>query len=234
MNYKKIFKVSILLNLSVKEIKLFTDPKHSKQIVFPDNTLVTKLGLSHGDMIYCSNKVETIEPPKILLCNHSIHETCSNCIERKKKEEEAKKKEALNKMKPDERKKFEELQKINKEISKKLGTCDHGPDVKCLKCANNNTKDFKLRYVCQHGPGMKCPNCQDSEFVENRKRISFDRFLIDNLQRCKGTHPISNFCMHCEPPKNVIHKHQNFLQFVFQIRIFNINKKSIFIWIYFI
>jgi len=187
----------------VKEVKLFTDTKHSKQIVFPDNTLVTKIGLSHGDMIYCPNKVESFEIPKTISCSHSIHETCPNCIEQKKKEDEAKKKEALNKMKPEERKKLEEKQRVNEEVAKKLGTCDHPPEIKCLKCSNINTKNFKLKYVCQHGPGAKCPNCQDSEFVENRKRISFDRYLLDNLQRCKGTHPVGNFCMHCEPPKNV-------------------------------
>ena len=154
-------------------------------------------------MIYCPNKVESFETPKTSSCSHSIHETCPNCIEQKKKDEEAKKKEVLNKMKPEERKKIEEKEKINKEVAKILGTCDHPPESKCLKCTNINAKNFKLKYACQHGPNMKCPNCQDTEFVENRKRISFDRYLIDNLQRCKGTHPIGNLCMHCEPPRNV-------------------------------
>ena len=154
-------------------------------------------------MIYCSNKVEVVEPAKVLMCNHSIHETCGNCIEKKKKDEELKKKEAFDKMKPEEKKKLEEKEKINKEIAKKLGTCDHSIDIKCLKCSNFDTKGYKLRYPCQHGPNSKCPNCQDSEYVQNRKRISFDRYLLDNLQKCKGSHPFGSFCMHCEPPKNV-------------------------------
>ena len=47
----------MVLNISVKEIKLFSDQKQNKQIIFPDSTLVTKLGLSNGDIIYCSNKI---------------------------------------------------------------------------------------------------------------------------------------------------------------------------------
>ena len=191
------------MNLSVKEIKLFTDQKQTKQIIFPDSTLVTKFGLSHGDIIYCSNKIETFEATKTISCSHSIHEVCLNCSEMKKKEKEQKKKEQLIKLKPEERKKIEDLKKINEDISRKLGTCDHPPEIKCLKCDKTDMKGYKLKYNCQHPPFMKCPNCQDSEFVENRKRISFDRYLLDNLQKCKGTHPIGNFCMHCEPPKNV-------------------------------
>jgi len=106
-------------------------------------------------------------------------------------------------MEPETRKKLEEIQKTNETVSKILGTCDHPPEIKCLKCSNYNVKNFKIKYSCQHRGNMKCPNCQDTEFVENRKRISFDRYLIDDLQRCKGTHPTGNFCMHCEPPRNV-------------------------------
>jgi len=165
--------------------------------------MVTKLGLTNGDIIYCSNKIEEIEKPKATLCSHSIHETCMNCFEIKKKEEEQKKKQQLLKLKPEERKKAEDLLKINEDVSRKMGTCDHPPEIKCLKCDKIDTKGMKLKYNCQHPPFMRCPNCQDSEFVENRKRISFDRYLLDNLQKCKGTHPVSNNCMHCEPPKNV-------------------------------
>ena len=62
-------------------------------------------------MIYCSNKVEVVEPAKVLMCNHSIHETCGNCIEKKKKDEELKKKEAFDKMKPEEKKNWKKKKK---------------------------------------------------------------------------------------------------------------------------
>lgn len=201
----------------MKEIKLYTDQKKLKQIIFPDSTIVTKMGLQHGDIIYCSNKIEEVEEKKPLLCSHSIHEVCMNCSDVKKKEEEIKKKEQLIKLKPEERKKVEELQRINEDVSRKLGTCDHPPGIKCLKCDKTDVKGVKLKYKCDHPPFMRCPNCQDSEFVENRKRISFDRYLLDNLQKCKGTHPINNFCMHCEPPKNVIIFISFFVYFIFSL-----------------
>ena len=127
-----------------------------------------------------------------------------NCFEIKKKEEEEKEKQQLIKLKPEERKKVEEVKKINREVLEKIGLCDHPAGIMCLKCDKTDVKGMKIKFNCQHPPFMRCPNCQDSEFVENRKRISFDRFLLDGIMKCKGTHPINNFCMHCEPPKNVI------------------------------
>ena len=70
-----------------------------------DTTSITKLGLNNGDVIYLQNptaELATVVKPKVetktefkedpkAKCNHSINETCINCIEKIKKQQEEKK-----------------------------------------------------------------------------------------------------------------------------------------------
>jgi nuclear protein localization family protein 4 len=52
----------------------------------------------------------------------------------------------------------------------------------------NEQKEKKeaKKWLCQHGPNGKCPHCVDDSSILNIKHISFDEFLHQSKEKCKG------------------------------------------------
>ena len=182
-----------------KNQKLFLDQKYKNRITSPDNTLVSKLGLKEGDAIYLQNsdaKSEFSEENKPKgTCNHSENEVCINCIDKRKPKKETIKKDS----------KGNPLMS-NEEFRKKAGLtdkCVHAPGQKCLYCMPKVDPQEEVKGKCNHGPGGECPNCVDKNLISNAKHISFDQYINDKKQQCKGTHESSSVCINCMPPSQL-------------------------------
>ena len=177
--------------------KIFIDQQFKKRINFPANCPISKIGLKEGDAIYLENsdaksEFSNNEKPKVT-CNHSENEVCINCIDKKrpKKETNIKKDSKGNPL------------KTNENFLKKSGLtekCQHLPGQKCFYCMSTVDPKEEIKGVCNHGPGGKCPNCVDKNLISNAKHISFDQYINDKKQQCKGTHESSSVCINCMPP----------------------------------
>ncbi len=172
---------------------------------------------------------EVKENPKAK-CNHTATETCINCIEkiRKMKDEKDKnnkvkdsKKDAKvewEKLVGKKQEKPEEEKKHVPSENEKAGLtnkCNHGIGHKCINCMETpvlgskwlyNNQIEKLKYNCQHGEGGKCPNCVGSEFIETAKHKSFEQYLKEKAEKCKGIHDTSSKCVNCMPPNEIVYK----------------------------
>jgi len=177
--------------------KIFTDQQFKKKINYPDNYPISKLGLKEGDAIYLQNsdaKSEFSNSEKLKgTCNHSENEVCINCMDKKrpKKETNIKKDSKGNPL------------MTNEDFLKKSGLtekCRHPPGQKCFYCMPKIDPKEEIKGVCNHGPGGKCPNCVDKNLISNAKHISFDQYINDKKQQCKGTHESSSVCINCMPP----------------------------------
>jgi hypothetical protein len=157
---------------------------------------VTKLGLKEGDPIYLTNQnaemnlggSSTTTKPK---CSHSERETCIKCIDYKKETKQVKVDEAKS-----------ELDK-QKEKQGLTAKCSHSVGQKCLHCMQTPTYKGELKYTCQHGEGGKCPNCVGKEFIADAKHKSFDQYLNERKEKCKGVHDVTTKCNNCIPPQEV-------------------------------
>ena len=183
--------------VSPKDQQLFTDQAYTKKINYSDSTPVAKIGLKEGDAIFLKNSEAKSEfsneqKPKGN-CNHSENEVCINCIDKKRpKKEEAIKKDS----------KGNPLMK-NEDFLKKNGLtekCTHPEGQKCLYCMPKVNPNEEIKGKCNHGPGGECPNCVDKNLISNAKHISFDQYINDKKQQCKGTHESSSICINCMPP----------------------------------
>ena len=183
--------------VSPKDQQLFTDQAYTKKINYSDSTPVAKIGLKEGDAIFLKNSEAKSEfsneqKPKGN-CNHSENEVCINCIDKKRpKKEEAIKKDS----------KGNPLMK-NEDFLKKNGLtekCTHPAGQKCLYCMPKVNPNEEIKGKCNHGPGGECPNCVDKNLISNAKHISFDQYINDKKQQCKGTHESSSICINCMPP----------------------------------
>ena len=180
-----------------KDQQLYADQKFLKKLSFPDDYLINKIGLREGDAIFLKNsdvKSEFSNPEKPKgQCNHSENEVCINCIDKKRpKKEEAIKKDS----------KGNPLMK-NEDFLKKSGLtekCNHPEGQKCLYCMPKVDPNEEIKGKCNHGPGGQCPNCVDKNLISNAKHISFDQYINDKKQQCKGTHESSSVCINCMPP----------------------------------
>ena len=196
-----------------KSQQLFTDQQFKKKINSPDSSLVKTLGLKEGDAIFLKNEdakseFTNTEKPKGT-CNHSENEVCINCIDKKKP-----KKEVL--VKKDS--KGNPLMG-NEDFRKKMGLtekCTHPPGQKCLYCMPKVDPKEEIKGKCNHGPGGECPNCVDKNLISNAKHISFDQYINDKKQQCKGTHESSSVCINCMPPAQLSYTKKKIVQIILQ------------------
>ncbi len=154
--------------------------------------------IREGDSIFLSNANAELNLGKPAAatdakpnCSHSDRETCINCIEAKKKTHEAK---------------GEEAKSVTEKLREKQGLtpkCIHAPGQKCLHCMQTPTYKGELKYNCQHGPEGKCPNCVGKEFIQDVKHKSFDQYLNERKEKCKGIHEPTSKCNNCIPPQEL-------------------------------
>ena len=131
-------------------------------------------------------------------CSHSERETCLNCIDKKTKKEPPKK---------------ENPKWVKKsELSDK---CTHGEGQKCLNCMSIPNYKGGIKYNCLHGENGKCNNCSGKEFIGDAKHKSFDQFLNEKREKCKGIHEQSTKCENCLPPQEV---NLNINQIIFKMK----------------
>lgn len=142
---------------------------------------------SNAEMIPVNSQNTSNAKPR---CNHSEKETCINCIDYKKKG------------------KVEEKSTMEKLVEKSGLTlkCSHGVGQKCLHCMQTPSYKGELKYNCQHGASGRCPNCVDKEYISDAKHKSFDRYLSENKEKCKGIHDESSKCNNCLPPQELVFK----------------------------
>lgn len=158
-----------------------------------------------------SNSTNTSTKPK---CNHSDRETCINCIDRKKNNEDSifKKQDSSSITSPSTQHKDPKINEDKKSMAdillEKSGLtkkCTHNVGQKCLHCMQTVTKG-PIIYNCQHDANGKCPNCVDKNFIQSAKHRSFGQFLNDNKEKCKGIHEKDAKCNNCLPPAEVVYK----------------------------
>lgn len=144
-------------------------------------------------MIYISNQnaelVTEQSKPLPKKCTHSERETCLNCIDQKKKKEQPKK----------------EVPAWTKK-SNLTDKCVHPEGSKCLHCMQTPAYKGGIKYNCTHGEGGKCNNCVGKEFIGDAKHKSFDQYLNEKREKCKGIHDPSSKCENCLPPQEVFSK----------------------------
>jgi hypothetical protein len=119
-------------------------------------------------------------------CNHSDREVCINCIDQKSKKPEKK-----------------EVKMPGAKDSGLTSKCDHPEGKKCLHCMQTPSYKGELKYNCNHGENGKCPNCVGKEFIADVKHKSFDQYLNERKEKCKGIHDDSSKCNNCLPPQEV-------------------------------
>ena len=184
-----------ITKIPAKDQKIYFDMQHKKKITNKDTDFISSLKLKEGEAIYLDNtpSKDIIKPTNENKCNHGINEVCINCVDSKKKSQKSNNSETNKK-------------NVNEELRKKMGLtekCTHGPGQKCLYCIGPIDTKQELKYKCQHGEGGKCPNCIGKEFISNAKHISFDQFINDKKQKCKGTHELNTVCINCMPPSQI-------------------------------
>ena len=187
--------VENISKIPASQQELYLDNRYQKKIAYSDSTPMNKLNLRQGDPIFLKNTpakeiVNDVNKTN-LKCNHGINEVCINCMESKKKQMPEKPKTT-----------YEKIQ----EKSGLTEKCTHAPGQKCLHCMK--TPDYKgeLKYKCQHGEGGKCPNCVGKGFIENAKHKSFDQYINERKEKCKGTHEMTSICINCMPPSQIEYK----------------------------
>lgn len=189
------YAVQTISQIPYKDQELYLDNKYQNKIGLKDDAPIAKLNLREGDAIFLKNTPpkKTTEDTKSssLKCNHGINEVCINCIDKKKKEIPEKKKSVL-----------EEIREKNGLTAK----CTHKPGQKCLHCMKAPEYKGELKYTCQHGEGGKCPNCVGKEFIGDAKHKSFDQYINERKEKCKGTHELTSICINCMPPSQVEYK----------------------------
>jgi hypothetical protein len=126
-------------------------------------------------------------------CTHSESETCIKCIDFKKQNKQ---------VKVDEKKSILDVQKEKSGLTPK---CSHNVGQKCLHCMTTPAYKGELKYTCQHGEGGKCPNCVGKEFIADVKHKSFDQYLNEKKEKCKGIHESTTKCNNCMPPQEVLY-----------------------------
>ena len=181
-----------------KDQKIYFDIKHTKKITNKDNDFIKNLKLKEGEAIYLDNtpSKDIIQPKSENKCNHGANEVCINCIDSKKNQKKQ--------TEPEKNKK-----NVNEELRKKMGLtekCNHAPGQKCLYCIGPIDTKNESKFTCQHGEGGKCPNCVGKEFISDAKHISFDQYINEQKQKCKGTHEPTTVCINCMPPSQIIYK----------------------------
>lgn len=167
-------------------------------------------------------------------CTHSIGETCLNCIEIKNKlKQEKENQEKQNQSILEARKEYKDpstlstkekkeydaknffLDKQNKENRELTDKCTHNVGQKCIHCmpqiipGGKHKKDnilAKIKFNCRHGEGGKCPNCVDEGYISNAKHKSFENFLREKMEKCKGIHESTSKCENCLPPAELVYK----------------------------
>jgi hypothetical protein len=158
-----------------------------------------------------TNTTNTQTKPK---CSHSDRETCINCIDKKKNNEDSifKKQDSSSLVSPNgqkiDNKIIEEKKSMTDILLAKSGltkNCLHGPGQKCLHCMQTVTKG-PLIYNCQHGSNGKCPNCVNKGYIQSAKHKSFDQYLNENKEKCKGIHEKDAKCNNCLPPAEIVYK----------------------------
>lgn len=191
--------ISERTNIKPSDQKLFKDQSYRTKITSSDKTPITSLGLREGDAIFLQNvdaKKEFQTSDNKPKCNHGENEVCINCMDKKKPKNEPEKK-LDSKGKP--------LLNFN-DFRKKMGLtekCTHQPGQKCFYCMPTTDEKTAPKPKCNHGPGGECPNCVDKNLISNAKHISFDQYINDKKQQCKGTHEASSVCINCMPPAQI-------------------------------
>lgn len=75
--------------------------------------------------------------------------------------------------------------------------CSHGANAKCVNCLGVTKENMKEEVKkCMHAPNQKCVNCiqvQDPRLGE-LKHESFEHYLIEIKQKCKGKHKPDQKC----------------------------------------
>lgn len=183
------------VGIEKQQLKIYFDQKYSKPLNLNEEQPISTLNLPEGSPIFISNtqidkKIPVLNKNQPSRCNHGPNERCINCMEEKAKKDPPKKKNELE------------------EINKKQGLtpkCTHQPGQKCLHCMKPPEKG-ELKYTCQHGPGGMCPNCVNKNYIEDAKHKSFDQYINEKKQKCKGTHEISTQCINCMPPALLSYK----------------------------
>ena len=187
------YEIQRVTKIPIASQKLYYDQRFTRQIRGSDSSSIASIRLSHGDTIYLSNAStqpdKAAEPEK--KCNHTENETCLNCVDKKTKKEE--KKELT----------VQEKQRIKDHLTEK---CTHLPGQQCLHCMQTPNYKGELKYKCQHGEGGKCPNCVGKEFIADAKHKSFDQFVNERKEKCKGTHENTTYCINCMPPATLNYK----------------------------
>ena len=194
LEMKKLIKEKTEVDPKVQRI--YRDQQFKYELKFNDSYKLKDMKLKEGDAIYLSNsdaKSEFTNPQKSkITCNHSENEVCINCMDKKpQKKEEVKKDSKGNPLMG------------NEDFRKKMGLtekCTHQPGQKCLYCMPKVDPKEEIKQKCNHGPGGACPNCVDKNLISNAKHISFDQYINDKKQQCKGSHESSSVCINCMPP----------------------------------
>lgn len=125
--------------------------------------------------------------PSVKKCTHSERETCLNCIDQKSKKEPVKKENPTW-----------------VKSSNLTNKCTHGEGQKCLHCMQTPSYKGGIKYNCRHGENGKCVNCTGKEFIGDAKHKSFDQFLNEKKEKCKGIHEPTSKCENCLPPQEVL------------------------------
>ena len=185
-------------NVKPEDQKLFKDQSYRSKITAQDKSSINSLGLREGDVIYLQNsdaKKEYQNEEKKPACNHGENEVCINCMDKKKPKNEPQKLDS----------KGQPLLSYN-DFRKKMGLtekCTHQPGQKCFYCMPASDEKSAPKPKCNHGPGGECPNCVDKNLISDAKHISFDQYINDKRQQCKGTHEASSVCINCMPPAQI-------------------------------
>ena len=191
--------ISKILNIDLKDLKIYADVKMTQAMLFPDSTNILKLGIKEGDAIHIGNKQESI--------NNLINTTNVN-KNKNKKEADVSTKPWPSQIKTENVIVKESKSELEKQ-REKLGLtpkCNHAETSKCLHCMSTPNYNGNIKYNCNHGENAKCPNCLGKDMIENAKHMSFDEFLNARKQKCKGSHDLNSKCNNCMPPLEVSYK----------------------------
>jgi nuclear protein localization family protein 4 len=179
-----------LVQVSVKEQKLYLDMKFKTLINQPSKTKLSSLKLRNGDIVYLSNENAEFAAEErkefVKKCAHSDSETCLNCITAKTNDISEKPSES--------------------EKAGLTSNCIHKIGQKCIHCMETPNYKAGIKYNCQHDENGKCPNCVGKEFISDVKHKSFEQYLNEKKEICKGTHESSSFCNNCLPPQEIVYK----------------------------
>ncbi|MCQ2820532.1 MAG: hypothetical protein MJ252_24980 [archaeon] len=184
------FQIEKITGIKASLQNLYFDQTFLAKINLRDDDSISKLMLREGSPIFLRNSEPETKAPILeknecyLRCNHGENEICINCMGKK------------NQQKEDKPSMFQQIQGKEGLTPK----CCHPPGQKCLYCMQPVNQNEPLKYKCQHGEGGKCPNCAGNEFISDAKHKSFDQFINEKKEKCKGTHELNTLCINCMPP----------------------------------